>query len=143
MRHARLRPHSTAPRERRGGFAVVEILVGIILMTIGLLGVAGMTVAAARRASTLSMQSTRNGLVLEELNRLSSLSFDSIASRVGCTTFSSSILPHTRCVSYTDVNVGSGYKRIQIIITPANSLAKAETVYINRAKGTPKNPLKP
>ncbi len=143
MTRARVYPRSAPSRQRRGGFAVVEILVGIILLTIGLLGVAAMTVVAARRASTLSMQSTRNGLVLEELNRLSSLSFDSIASRVGCTTFSSSILPHTRCISYTDVNVGSGYKRIQIIITPANTMAKAETVYVNRAKGIPKNPLKP
>ena len=138
MRHNQ---QSRPTRERRG-FALVEVMVGIVLMSICLLGIAGMTVVAAKRASSLSTQSTRDGLVLEELNRLSALPYDSIASRAGCTTFSNSFLPHTRCISYTDVAGGSGYKKVQIIITPLNG-AKPDTVTVNRAKGTPKNPLKP
>lgn len=121
--------------------AVIEVMVAMIVLTTGLLGVAGMTTLAARRANKLAAQGTRDGIVLQELNRLASLPYDSIASRVGCTTQSTSILPHTRCVSVTDVTGGAGYKRVRIVITPTNTLTRPDTVYVNRARGAPTNPL--
>ena len=125
----------------RRGMAVLEIMVTMVILSIGLLGVAGMTVTASRRATVLSVQSTRDGIMLQELNRIASITYDSIASRVGCTSVSSSTLPYTRCISVTDVSGGAGYKRVQLIIAPKDTYARADTVYLNRAKGTTKSPL--
>ena len=111
------------------------------LVTIGLLGTAGMTAVAARKASGLSYQSKRDGIVLQEMNRMASITYDSLASRVGCSTISSNTLPHTRCINVTDLPGGLGYKRVRIIITPSTSYARAETVYVNRSKGALSNPL--
>lgn len=138
----RLLRSGKGPRALRRGMAVVEIMVTIIVVSIGLLGVAGMTVAASRRASVLSAQSIRDGIVLQEMNRIASITYDSIASRVGCSTVDSNIdLTYSRCISVTDVTGGAGYKRVQLIIAPTTAYARADTVYLNRSKGAPKNPL--
>jgi hypothetical protein len=128
-------------RSNRRGVAVLELLVWIIVLSIGLLGVGGMTVAASRRASGLSMESSRNGIVLQELNKLSSLPYDSLGTRVGCVTSTAIALTYTRCVAVTNVDVGLGYKRVRLIVTPATTYARPETVYVNRSKGAAVNPL--
>ena len=125
----------------RKGVAVLEVMVGIVVLAIGLLGVAGMTVSAARRTTGLSTQSVRDGIVLQELNKLASLPYDSLSERTGCTTNTSGTLTYTRCVAVTDVDEGIGYKRVQLIVTPSTTYARAETLYVNRARATAVNPL--
>lgn len=125
----------------RRGMAVVEIMVTIIVVSIGLLGVAGMTVTASRRATVLSVQSIRDGIELQEMNRIASITYDSLASRVGCATVDSNTFEYSRCITVTDITGGAGYKRVRLIIAPTDAYARADTVYLNRAKGAPRNPL--
>ena len=125
----------TNKRRNRKGVAVIEIMVGMIIFAIGLLGAAGMTVAAARRATGLSTQSSRDGIMLQELNKLASVHYDSLANRVGCSAASSGTLTYTRCVTVTDIIDGNGYKRVRLIVTPSTSWARPDTTYLNRAKG--------
>lgn len=125
----------TIRRRNRRGVAVLEIMVGMIILAIGLLGAAGMTVTAARRASGLSTQSSRDGIMLQELNKLAALPYDSLSARVGCRTSSSGTLTYTRCIAVTDVADGAGYKRVRLIVSPSTSWARPDTVYLNRARG--------
>lgn len=113
----------------------------MVIMTLGLLGLAGMTAAAARKAMASSVAGNRVATVLQEVNRLGAISYDSLPSAVGCQTFASAEFPHTRCISVTDISGGSGYRRVQVIITPASIIAKPETTYFTRSKGKAKNPL--
>ena len=133
---------NTRKRRNRKGIAVLEIMVGIIILGIGLLGTAGMTVTAARKSSALSTQSSRDGIMLQELNKLGALPYDSLSGRVGCSTASSGTLEYTRCISVTDVTDGTGYKRVRLIVSPSTSWARPDTVYLNRAKSViPINPF--
>jgi prepilin-type N-terminal cleavage/methylation domain-containing protein len=125
----------------RRGFAVLEIMVGMVVLAIGLLGVGGMTVAASRRASGLAVQSSRDGIVLQELNKLASLPYDSLDVRVGCATTTSNALTYTRCIAVNDIADGIGYKRVRLIVTPEGPFTRPDTVYVNRAKATAVNPL--
>lgn len=126
----------------RKGIAVLEIMIGMVIFSIGLLGAAGMTVTAARRASGLSTQSSRDGITLQELNKLATLPYDSLAVRVGCKAASSGTLTYTRCISVTDITDGAGYKRVRLIVSPSTSWARPDTVYLNRAKSPiPLNPF--
>lgn len=134
------RPKNTQMK-LRSGFAVIEIMVSMVIMSIGLLGVAGMTVAASRRATVLSVQSTRDGIMLQEMNRLAALPYDSIASRVGCAAVASTSLPYKRCISVIDITGGAGYKRVQLIVSPTAPFARVDTVYLNRARGATQTPL--
>lgn len=119
----------------RKGAAVVEIMVGMLILSIGLLGVAGMTGVAARRATGMSVQSIRDGITLQELNKIAALPYDSLDGRVGCTTSTSATLTYTRCINVTYITDGSGYKRVRLIVSPSTSRARPDTVYLNRAKG--------
>jgi len=126
----------------RKGVAVLEIMIGMVILSIGLLGAAGMTVTAARRASGLSTQSSRDGITLQELNKLATLPYDSLSARVGCKTASSGTLTYTRCISITDITDGAGYKRVRLIVSPSTSWARPDTIYLNRAKSPiPLNPF--
>jgi hypothetical protein len=122
-------------RRDRKGVAVLEIMVGMVILAIGLLGAAGMTVSAARRASGLSTMAGRDGIILQELNKLASLPYDSLSARVGCGTATSGTLTYSRCITVTDIAVGTGYKRVRLIISPSTTLARPDTVYVNRVKG--------
>ena len=131
-------------KSHRKGFAVVELMVGMVVLAVGLLGVAGMTVTAARKATGISAQSSRDGIVLQELNKLGSLPYDSLSARAGCsmsTTSTSASLEYKRCITVTDITGGTGYKRVRLIVAPTSGYSRADTVYLNRAKGTATNPL--
>lgn len=126
----------------RKGVAVLEIMVAMVILSIGLLGAAGMTVSAARKASGLSTASSRDGIILQELNKLAALPYDSLTPRVGCSTAASGTLTYTRCIAVTDITDGSGYKRVRLIVSPSTSWARPDTVYLNRSKGPiPMNPF--
>lgn len=128
----------------RKGTSVVDVLVGMVVLSVGLLGVAGMTATAARKATTLATQSGRDGIALQEMNKLASLPYDTIGTRVGCTTKSSGTLTYSRCITVTDVTSGDQtYKRVRIIVTPSGTWGKADTMYVNRARGAITNPLGP
>lgn len=130
------------PARNRKGVAVIEIMVGMIILAIGLLGVAGMTVTASRRASSLSTQSSRDGILLQEMNKVAAMPYDSLSARVGCTTSSSVSLTYTRCLAVTDITDGIGYKRVRLIVSPSTSWARPDTVYVNRTRAViPMNPF--
>ena len=122
-------------RSNRKGVAVLEIMIGMVILAIGLLGAAGMTVTAARRGTGLSTASSRDGIILQELNKLASMPYDSLEARVGCSSTASSALTYTRCIAVTDVADGSGYKRVRLIVSPSTSWARPDTVYLNRVRG--------
>jgi hypothetical protein len=118
----------------RKGVAVLEIMVGMIILSIGLLGAAGMTVTATRRASGLSTQSSRDGIILQELNKLAAVPYDSLTARAGCTTADSGTLAYTRCITVTEITDGAGYRRVRLIVAPSTKWARPDTVYLNRAR---------
>ena len=122
-------------RSNRKGVAVLEIMIGMVILAIGLLGAAGMTVSAARRGTGLSTASSRDGIILQELNKLASMPYDSLAARVGCSTASSPSLSYTRCIAVTDVSDGAGYRRVRLIVSPSTTWARPDTVYLNRVRG--------
>ena len=119
----------------RKGVALVEILVAMVILSIGLLGAAGMTVSAARRSTWMSTQSGRDGIILQELNKLASVPYDSLSARVGCTSTAATSLTYTRCIAVTDVTEGTGYKRVRLIVSPSAAWARPDTVYLNRVRG--------
>jgi len=78
---------SSGPEERGGarrgdqaGFTLVEVIVAIIILTFGLLGMAGTTALVVRQI-TLADVSTERAVALQTtLERLQALPFDSVAS---------------------------------------------------------------
>ena len=121
-------------RSNRKGVAVLEIMIGMVILAIGLLGAAGMTVSAARRGTGLSTASSRDGIILQEMNKLASMPYDSLSARAGCTAATSGALSYTRCIAVTDITAGAVYKRVRLIVSPTTTWARPDTVYLNRVR---------
>jgi hypothetical protein len=79
----------------------------------------------------------RNGILLQEVNRLEALPYDSLP--VGTTTVTITALPypHTRVVTIT--NPSTNVKTVTLVITPSISVYKPDTAILTRTLGTTTN----
>jgi len=128
--------HSTTSRT---GFTLVEVLVAM-----SILGAAASVMVAplyqyAQRTDVVAFAQARNGLLAQQVNRLTALPFDSLATRVGCVTTGSDPLPYTRCITMTTVS--SVQKRVMLVMTPANATVRPDTVVFDRTQPVGSNPF--
>jgi prepilin-type N-terminal cleavage/methylation domain-containing protein len=124
------RRFSRARLRSRSGFGLIEIMVALVVATIGMLGLAGMLLQVGRRATQLSGQNSRAAVATQVMNRIAALPYDKLSSAAGCTTVSGAPFSYTQCVSVLD---GAGYKSIRLVITPADPRVRADTTYLTRS----------
>jgi Tfp pilus assembly protein PilV len=125
----------------RRGASLVEVIVGLVMLSICMVGVGGMLMQAALRATQTATQASRAAAQTANLSRLSALPYDSLPAAAGCKTITTASFPHIRCVAVTDSSGGSGFRQIRVIITPTNGKARPDTMYFVRSKGAAANPL--
>ena len=130
---------SPSPRGRRGS-TLVEIMIAMTVMVVAVTGLAGMTVQAGRRAATLTATSGRTAVQTDVVEQLMVLPYNSLPSKVGCTTVTSQPFPHRRCVSVTELSFRQ--RRVAVVFTPSSRLLKADSVVFERAKGVSNSPLR-
>jgi prepilin-type N-terminal cleavage/methylation domain-containing protein len=114
----------------RSGFGLIEVMIALIVATIGMLGLAGMLLQIGRRATQLSGQNGRAAVATQTMNRLSALPYDLLSNAAGCTTVTGAPFSYTQCVS---VISSTGYKSIRLVITPADTRVRADTTYLTRS----------
>jgi prepilin-type N-terminal cleavage/methylation domain-containing protein len=119
-------------RRAARGFSLIEIIVAMTILAITLAGFAGLTFQYLRRVRTLDSRVAMFSLMGEQAQRLTVLPWDSLSSRAGCTTVTTGVLPHTTCVVLTDVNTAR--KLVRVVITPANTAIRPDTVQFHRVK---------
>lgn len=142
MRRATRRRCCAPPRRfSRQGFGLVEVLFAMAVTSIAIIGLGGMLVHSARAATQSSTRSSRAAIEAQQLNRLGALAYDSLDAQAGCVTVSTQPLPHSRCISVTNVGGGMGAKELRLIISPSNASIKPDTTYLTRSKGQPASPL--
>lgn len=133
-------PMPPASGNRRGA-TLVEVIVGLVMLTICMVGVGGMLMQAALRATQTATQANRAAAQTSNLSRLSALPYDSLPAAAGCKTVTTLSFPHIRCVAVTDSTGGNGFRQIRVIVTPSNGKARPDTMYFVRSKGTSSSPL--
>ena len=111
------------------------------MLMICMVGVGGMLMQAAVRATQTATQANRAAAQTQNLSRLSALPYDSLPAAAGCKTVTTASFPHVRCVAVTDSTGGNGFRQIRVIITPTNGKARPDTMYFVRSKGVPTSPL--
>ena len=120
------------------GFTLMETLMALCILTSGAAVMVAPLYRYAQRMNGVSYVQLRNGVLAEQVGRLTALPFDSLASRAGCVSVASSPLPHTRCVTLT--TVGS-LKRVTLIITPTRTTVRPDTIVFDRSQITSSNPF--
>jgi prepilin-type N-terminal cleavage/methylation domain-containing protein len=123
----------------RPGVSLVEVLVALTLMTVVLTALSGLTFRAARQTNQLSGGGYRQGVLVQETNRLTAEPFANLPALAGCVTEAGGVFPHTRCVTVT--NLSSTRRRATIIVTPAQPGVRPDTVIVERTNPPVGNPL--
>lgn len=119
----------------RKGFILMEVVVAITLLALILTPLAAMVFKLTSRSHTIIGGAYRNGVLMQQVNLLESLPYDSIP--VGTTTITSSAKPYP----YTRKLIVAQYyqkymlraKSITLIITPTNPLYKPDTTKFMRS----------
>jgi len=68
-----------APVPGRAGFTIVEVIVAIVILAVGLLGMAGTTSVVLRQVTMANLATARTVALQSTLERLRGISFDSVA----------------------------------------------------------------
>jgi prepilin-type N-terminal cleavage/methylation domain-containing protein len=119
-------------REARRGFVIVEVIVAMVLLGVAITSLAALVWSVSRSSIRTTGDAYKNGVLMQEVNRLEGLPYDSIANGTSSYSVSSGVYAHSRVVTVAEpiVNI----KTINVVITPVNSKYKPDTVAFTRTK---------
>jgi prepilin-type N-terminal cleavage/methylation domain-containing protein len=100
---------AAAPRGRRGGFTVIEVIIAMMILTIGVLGLAGTTAFFVQQVTQSDLMTERSTAFQTILDRLQSLPYDAVTSG------SDSVGIYA--VQWSSVDNGSQNKTVTLITT--------------------------
>jgi prepilin-type N-terminal cleavage/methylation domain-containing protein len=124
-----------SPREGspRKGFVLVEVIVAMVLLAVAVSSLAALIYSISRSGLVATGNAYRNGVLMQEVNRLEGLPYDSVKVGTTSTTVSGGSYAHVRTVTVTEpaVNV---VKTVTVIIKPTNPVFKPDTVSFSRTK---------
>ena len=99
--------HARAERVERGGFTIIEIVIALIVLTVGVLGMAGTTAYVVRQVTLADVMTKRAAAFQTTIDHLQALPYGSVTSD------SDSLGDYA--ISWTAVNDGSQSKIVTIV----------------------------
>jgi len=117
----------------RRGIALVEIIVAMILLGIAISSLAALMYSVSQQGMVATGNAYRNGVLMDQVNRLESIPYDSVAVGTTTTSISTGNYPHTRVVTVAEPIVQT-LKTVSIIVTPTNTKYRPDTVTFTRTK---------
>jgi prepilin-type N-terminal cleavage/methylation domain-containing protein len=121
------------------GVSLIEVLVALVILSIALSALAGLSYEVARRSFDSAIESYGIGVATAQLGRLAVLDYDSLAAQAGCVDVDDDYFPHERCISVSDVS--TKVLEVTLIITPDVAFSDADTVQFQRSKPKRYNPF--
>jgi hypothetical protein len=111
------------------GFILIEVVVGMTLLALILTPLAAMVYKITQRSHTIIGNAYRNGVLLEQVNLLESLPYDSLAVGTSTSTVTDKPYPRTVKVTVTQYYVKWQMKgkSVTLVISPTNPLYKPDT----------------
>ena len=137
IQHRKREAHEDAAARR--GITLIEVVVALTMFAIVTMTVASFTAQVASGSRVNAVSTVRAGALAAQVNRLEALPFDTLPTRVGCTTVSGGLLPRDECVGVRDIAVGR--REVTFILRPMNSSLRPDTVIFERSKPQAYHPL--
>ena len=124
---------AAAAGEPRKGFVLVEVIVAMVILAIAVSSLAALMYSVSQSGMVATGNAYRNGVLMHEVNRLEGIPYDSIP--VGSSSIVVSTAPyrHTRTITVAEP-VAAVVKTVQIVLTPANTRFKPDTVSFTRTR---------
>jgi prepilin-type N-terminal cleavage/methylation domain-containing protein len=123
----------TVTSEPRNGFVLVEVIVAMVLLAVAVSSLAALNYSVSQSAIVATGNAYRNGVLMQEVNRLEEIPYDSIAVGTSSITVSTAPYPHTRVITVAEPVVQL-IKTVRVVITPTNVKYKPDTVSFTRTK---------
>lgn len=131
----KISPKRGGARPRRKGFILMEVIVAMTLLALVLTPLAVMVFKITARSHRIIGSAYRNGVLMEQVNLLESLPFDSLA--IGTTTTTSTAKPYPYTKTVTVSLISQVYelkaKKVILVIAPANPLYRPDTTTFVRS----------
>ena len=121
---------SIAPRR---GIALIEIIVAMILLAVVVSSLASLQYSVNQQAMRATGDAYKNGVLMQEMNRLEGIPYDSIAVGTFSSAVSGGAYPHTKVLTIAEPVVGQ-VKNIKVVVTPTNPRYKPDTASFTRTK---------
>ena len=124
---------------RQEGFTIAEVVISMVLLSIILVTLGGLTYTSAQRALTATASAQRQAYAMETVNRLTTLPFANLAGAAGCDSVGSPNMRFQRCITVTTAGNAA---TITLVTTPVNQKAVGtSTLRFYRANTAATNPL--
>jgi prepilin-type N-terminal cleavage/methylation domain-containing protein len=117
----------------RKGFALVEVIVAMVLLAVAVSSLAALVYSVSRSGLAATGNAYRNGVLMQEVNRLEGIPYDSVHVGSSSVSVSTGKYPHTRTVTVSEPAVNL-VKSVTIVIKPANAAFKPDTATFIRTK---------
>jgi prepilin-type N-terminal cleavage/methylation domain-containing protein len=115
----------------RKGFVIVEVIVAMVLLAVAVSSLAALLYSISQNGIIATGNAYRNGVLMNEVNRMEATPYDSLAVGTQSITVSTAPYPHTRVITVAEP-VATYIKTVNVIITPTNAKYKPDTVSFTR-----------
>ena len=106
----------TCSTQRNAGFTLVEVLVSIMILSVGSLALGTLLLRGARAGTAASAVTYQSAALSSEVGRLGALPFDQLAAGNTCVNVTTGPFFHTRCAAIVDVS--AKVRRVTVTVTP-------------------------
>ena len=124
---------TTGTSEPRKGFVLVEVIVAMVLLAVAVSSLAALMYSVSQSGLVATGNAYRNGVLMQEVNRLEGIPYDSVHTGSSYSTVGTAPYPHTTVITVNEP-VANVVKTIQIVIMPTNARFKPDTVNFTRTK---------
>jgi pilin/secretion family protein with methylation motif len=130
------RPSSQRTRaqtdRRRRGIGLVEVLAAMVILAVTLTSLAPLVYSVSRSTLTVTGRVYRNGVLMQEVNRLVALPYDNLTVGTTSVSVSSRPYPHTRTITISEPV--ANLKIVKVKIVPLSSAFAPDSVTFKRTK---------
>jgi pilin/secretion family protein with methylation motif len=127
--HKRMQPQSD---RRRRGIGLVEVLAAMVILAVTLTSLAPLVYSVSRSTLSVTGRVYRNGVLMQEVNRLVALPYDNLTVGTASVSVSSSPYPHTRTITISEPV--ANLKIVKVKIVPLSSAFAPDSVTFKRTK---------
>jgi prepilin-type N-terminal cleavage/methylation domain-containing protein len=125
----------TVTKEPKKGFVIVEVIVAMVLLAVAVASLASLIYSVSQSSLVATGNAYRNGVLMQEINRLEGVPYDSIPAIPSVTTVTVTTLPYPHTTTVTVLEpVANVIKTVQVVIQPTNPKFKPDTVSFIRTK---------
>jgi prepilin-type N-terminal cleavage/methylation domain-containing protein len=126
-----------------GGFTLVEVLVSLMILSVGTVALSALLLRSARQATAASALVYQTAALTSEVGRLGALPFDQLPAGNTCVNVTTAPFLHQRCSTIVDVS--AKVKLVTVTVTPTapTNLVAQSTSFERSIAGTSNgtNPL--